>query len=227
MEKQIKDAFAELEMSHTCAERIKDSLRQHRRTSGWIRYAAVATACLVLLAVILTSPNVAEALENVIVDLRKPEETAVPTESVEIEKHTYRDSNFEDGYGHDEDGNRVHVGSMNTGNADWLKITEDGVYFIGNGENIEIGSLMSTEAPFTYVYTDSVGVLHYIAVGNYIGKDGEVLVGWHEWLREADKAGGGRFEGWFGGGGMIPNSETETWGWLEAAKEQFDVPWGR
>ena len=57
MEKQIKDAFAELKMSQTCAWRIQSSLRQHRRTPGWIRYAAVATACLLLLVLILANPT--------------------------------------------------------------------------------------------------------------------------------------------------------------------------
>ena len=225
MEKQIKDAFAELKMSQTCAWRIQSSLRQHRRTPGWIRYAAVATACLVLLVLILANPNVAEALENVIVNFGKTEQPQGTNGNV-VEQNTYFESNFSSSIEIDEDGNRVCVGSMNTGPAKWLEITEDGVYFTGNGENIEIGSIITTEVPFTYIYTDPQGILHYIAVGKYIAK-GEERVGWHEWLREADKADDGRFAGWIGGGGMIPNSESETWGWLEAAKEQFDVPWSR
>lgn len=111
----------------------------------------------------------------------------------------------------------------------WLGESEGRLYFVGNGEDIDITEQISLEEPFTYAYLDSSGTVHYLAVGGvYDGAlgIGESKMGWAEWTY--DLTGGEGMElGWDGKSiGYWDNETDEEYAWHVKAKEVLAIPFG-
>lgn len=92
-------------------------------------------------------------------------------------------------------GGRVVISSENGGaSAKWEitppaldgEITQwknDRLYFIANGENIDITAKLSVDVPYLYQFTDKDGVFHVIGVG---GKAEAESYAWLEYLLDGD-----------------------------------------
>lgn len=101
--------------------------------------------------------------------------------------------------------------------TDPVEIRGDRLYFIVNGENIDItGQISETEA-FAYEYTDEDGYTHYWLVG----KNGPETnyYGYGEYIKDADGK-------WIGGYSARTNLDENGKGtyWLEAGKEKIGFP---
>lgn len=118
------------------------------------------------------------------------------------------------------EGTNFAAGEMQLGaQPDWLVTEEGRVYFRANGENIDITDRISTEVPFTYVYTDRK-VTHFMAVGRTSDND----LGWLA-VRRAGSAETGDLR-WLSGGyahGYWNNAEDEPYGWYMAAYEEMGI----
>lgn len=96
------------------------------------------------------------------------------------------------------------------------------VYFVANGEYIDITDTFSEEEPFTYIFTDQYYIVHYIAIGGTPESIGYLEMCHKEWDPSL-----------YGGlGGFSANhwsNETqEYYGWWYRAKEifgQYGVYW--
>ena len=64
MENPIREAFTQLQMSQSCEEKIVKSFQKQPAKPAWIRFAAAATVCLLIAALIFTNPNAVQALEH-------------------------------------------------------------------------------------------------------------------------------------------------------------------
>lgn len=94
------------------------------------------------------------------------------------------------------------------------------VYFIANGEKLDITGQFSQEEPFTYIFTDRHLLTHYIAIGGTPENPGWVEQVYQSWAMglAAGAGGAGGFNTW--------NNETDArYGWETRAKEIFE-PYG-
>ena len=96
---------------------------------------------------------------------------------------------------------------------------EDGrLWFIVNGEHIDITDEISETEPFLYQYTDESGVIHYWLVG----KNGPELWNWGygEYLYKPE-------ENWMAGYSARTNLGPSNEGpaWLENGKDQINFYW--
>ena len=95
------------------------------------------------------------------------------------------------------------------------------VYFIANGENIDITDKFSPEEPFTYIYTDGKLITHYIAIGDTPENTGFFEITQMSWDNSyRGQIGGVGAKYWYRG-------EDDTWQcpWLLKARELFE-PYG-
>lgn len=228
MEKQLIDAFDQIKMSEECAEKISRKLSHQQTAPRRFRYVAVTSAaCLLLIVAVLYSnttvvqalQTVGENLKNAVLDLIAPNKTVT-------EQFTFEYGNYviENGV-HSASGNYT-IGTYVTGSVpSWLKAEEDGLFFDNGEERIEISSLISTEVPFTYIFTDSQNIRHYIAVGGIYGTGENALntVGWCEWMQKSPYD----MQSWLGGyaKGNQGNGAENSQVWKEKAKEILGVPW--
>ena len=97
--------------------------------------------------------------------------------------------------------------------------TEGGkIYFVVNGEHIDITDRMSETEAYTYEYTDEDGLTHYWLVGVNDAEKGEY--GFGEYIKDPDGE-------WIGGYSAWTNLDENGNGpeWLESGKEKLDCPW--
>ena len=227
MEKQIKEAFENLKMSDECVEKITAKLNGGYIKPRAIRFTPVAiAACLLLVIFVFTNSTAVAALETVgesikaaVTELLIP--NAPVTEQYKTENGIIKIQTVTNENGKEEQ----HIAQYsNVDEPEFLKVESDGLYFIGNGEHIEIGSLISKEVPFTYIVTHESGLREYIAIGGTygVGDNGLDLVGWDVWHQKPPY----EHDTWIGGYAKnIFDKETgEKWAWHYAAKDILDIP---
>lgn len=230
MEKQIIEAFDRVKMSEECKKRISISLWQHQSSPHRIRYAPIAAAaCLLLVVLVFSNPNTVQALQTVIEDIEQAVTSLFFPGSTVTEQHQFEDGNLVVEKGVTTENNKYNAVQYATGSIpSWLKTEADGLYFVCNGERIEIGSLISEEVPFTYVYTDREGITHYILVGGtYVNEEDPLEnVGWAEWFQDAAKAETDPAFAWLGGYASAkydPVQDTNRT-WYTRGKDILGVP---
>lgn len=244
MEKKLVSAFEQVTMPEACAARIEKSLKETRLPAaryeaepmkesrfGWLApVAAVLALVLILGAAGMGLPR-EEQLATA------PPETEAPTLSATVpvsrEEHFYfPDSGQEVIQGVNEKGEGYGSVQGPTGvYPSWLQDVDGRLYFVCNGESIDITDLISTEEPFTYAYTNPKGIRCHMAVGRvndgpYTGMEDNV--GWAVWYRNMNEAvEGERYTGWISGSsnGHWNNALDEEFGWHEKAQQEFDIPW--
>ena len=105
----------------------------------------------------------------------------------------------------------------------WLMMEHDRLYFIGDGEKLDITDLISEETPFTYIIggTETAGRKTYVAVGGDWPN-----FGYFEIYRDYEP-GMGAHEGWLDGSGVghWDNEKDEERPWYTAAQEKLGTPY--
>lgn len=91
------------------------------------------------------------------------------------------------------------------------------IYFIVNGEHMDITKTLKNEA-FTYEYTDDDGNIHHWIIG--LNREEPESYGYGEYIQDADG-------NWLGGYSARANAEADGKGpeWLKIGKEKIGVPW--
>ena len=176
----------------------------------------------------LAEPSQPTQTETSLMEKAQMQKELMEKELMEKEQsYRFRDSGLRITEGENHVEAEVNTGAVPT----WLQEVDGRLYFVGNGENIDITDQISMDEPFTYAYTDAKGIRRHIAVGR-LDDDPYVSiqqsVGWAVWYRDMNETEEGmRFTGWISGtsSGHWNNAADEEYGWHESARRLFDVPW--
>lgn len=200
MKGQIGEMFAQVKMPMETEETIRKAMAQGEKpkTRGRNSWAVrLGTLAAVLALVVTISPEVRAAARDFV------KRYVLNGGRVVIETH-------EDGVS-----GEIYGSSMDY----YVERREDGhLYFIGNGENMDITDEISMEKPFLYAYADEQGLEHWVIVGgtpdNY---------GLQEFYRDTSED----IPRWMGGiGENYLDMETQkAYPWLAVAWEELDIPW--
>ena len=233
MENKLKSAFEEMKMDDGCQARIREELKHTKPfTHRMMKTAALLAACMALLFIIFTNAEAVEALETMAEKVQQVISNRlsqyIPGGKIE-EEYVFEGGAHYVESGKLPNGNNYGTGYYITGSKpSWLSPEEDGLYFTGNGQRIQVDKLITEETPFTYVFTDSSGIIHHIAVGVTDEKwqGGWDGIGWAEWFQNAEKAKAGPLLGWISGyaTGQCDPETGEDFLWLQNAKQILGVP---
>ena len=105
----------------------------------------------------------------------------------------------------------------------WLTVERDRLYFVGDGEKLDITDLITENIPFTYIIggTETAGRKTYVAVGGDYPN-----FGYFEVYRDYEP-GMGDHEGWLDGSGAghWDNEKNEERHWYTVAKQELGTPY--
>lgn len=246
MEKQLIDAFDQVTMPEACAKKIEARLQetpapvsryqakpmQESRCSFLVPLAAMLA--LVLALGLFWKPGESQTLaeptqtEDPLMEQAQEQKEQLENELEKLEQsYRFRDSGLRITEGENHVEAEVNTGSVTT----WLHHADGRLYFVGNGENMDITERISMEEPFTYAYTDEEGIRIHIAVGRLDAEPYVSIqqsVGWAVWYRDMNKAEAGMpYTGWIGGtsSGHWNNAADAEYEWHASARREFDVPW--
>lgn len=233
MKERIYSAFAEITMPPDCEKQILEAVDQKKKQESHRRNfqrIAAAAACLMAVILFLSRPTMVEALENAISSALE-RFTVTAEDGTSTVRYESSDGKFhvEDVY--DQDGKlTIGSGGNNISIApEWYVEQNDRLYFAGNGEWIDVTDLISMDTPFTYVYTDQGGIIHYICIGGACGPNPELWnVGYAEWYYDPNYVDvNGNVGNWIGGyADNYWDKETDDdWPWLQKAKADMGIPW--
>ena len=224
MEKQIKEAFDTINMSIACENKILDKIRHQKQSCRWLRYAAIAAACLLVAGFLLSNPQTVQALEAVFESVSRSVTNLFQGNSVLTQTYVMKDGKLTAVQKQPQKDNE-HISRFYYEGSypDWLAVTEDGLYFAANGEWINIGSMISEEVPFTYSYTDPKGkTCYYIVGGTYTqGEELTAHVGFGFWMQEKST---GRWLDGYSVGKHDPETD-ENRVWFDTGKQILGIPY--
>lgn len=234
MSEKMKAAFDNIHMSDTCQDKILTAMHRNENQSKikprLIRLTTAA-ACLIVALLLLCNPTVVAALESTIASALE-KITQEQKDGTTLVRYDSSDGKFyaEDVYR--EDGYLLYGQGRNNllKTPAWYVEQDNRVYFAGNGEWIDVTDQISLEMPFTYVYTDQGGIIHYIAIGGVYDPDPELSnVGYAEWYYDPDYVDPvhGIRGHWVGGycDNYWDKETDDDWPWLKKAKEDMGIPW--
>lgn len=99
-------------------------------------------------------------------------------------------------------------------------LTENGrMYFIVNGEHIDITDEVSEQNAFTYQYPDSDGLIHYWMIG--LNSDEPGNWGYAEYIKDPQT---GEWKGGYSAR-VNTNEDGSTVPWLDIGKITIGIPW--
>lgn len=207
MKEQVKEMFEQVTIPEETEKKIRQAMAEARkpqeRKFGILRGTAAVAAMLAL--ILLISPTARAAMNGLVVKYFFPGSDITIYEQI------------------DETGDVVSIVGVDTEAPPFARIVNGRLYFVGNGEKIDITDQITEEEPYFYTYEDDYGLTHYMAVGC----SGSIEnFGIYEFIREI-KDGQEDWEGWVTGTGRnFMNPETETrYPWVDIVWDALNVPW--
>ena len=201
MKKKIVAAFEAAAMPESCETAIRRAIREKCGTKqkSVKRLQPVAAALAVVVLMLSLSTEVRAAVNEIVV------------------KYFFPDSDITIYEEKDENGETVQITAVDTEAPAFARMVNDRLYFVGNGEKIDITDQITEDTPFYYSYVDDYGLTHYMAVA-YSGDIGNF--GIYEFIREENGD-------WVTGTGRnFMSSETGTrYPWVDTVWEKWDIPW--
>lgn len=201
MKKEIVEAFDAVSMPTDCEEAIRRVVREgwkpKRKPAG--RLYPVVTALAVVILMLSLSTEVRAAVNNLVVKY------FFPASDITIYEET------------DENGDVTRITAVDTEAPAFARMVDGRLYFIGNGEKIDITDQITEGSPYYYTYVDDYGLTHYMAVAYSGSLDN---FGIYEFIREETGD-------WMTGTGRnFMNPETETrYPWVDIVWREWDIPW--
>ena len=108
---------------------------------------------------------------------------------------------------------RIHTEKL----TEPVEIRDGRMYFVVNGENMDITDQVSQTKAFTYTYEDTAGIIHDWVVG--LNGEGLESYGYAEYLKT------GTWQGGYSARVNIDADGTTQAQWLEIWKAENDCPW--
>ena len=203
MKDQVKDMFAQVTMPDELERQIRSTIVQggwRSRKPVWRRLAAAAA---VLVMVLCISPKVRAAANQWIV------------------KYFWSDSDITIYEETNEDGEVVAtIASVDTEAPPFARMINGRLYFLGNGEKIDITDQIAEDAPYYYSYEDEYGFTHEMAVGY---SDSMENYGIYEFIWKEEN---GEKIWTMGTGRNFLSNETGTrYPWVELVWTDLSIPW--
>lgn len=200
MKKEVVEAFDSVTMPASCEEKIRNGAAKNLPVGKLIHQITAAAAALAIM--FFLSPTVRAAVENWRVKYFWPDS------DITIYEQT------------DENGEVTVIAGVDTEASAFAQLVNGRLYFLGNGEKIDISDVITEETPYFYTYQDDYGLTHFMAVG-YSGD--LTNFGIYEFIKDETPG----QEKWVTGTGRnFLNSKTETrYPWVDVVWEEFNVPW--
>ena len=203
MKNQIRDMFEQTTMPRETERKIRAAMEQRGRRTERPRWKTAATAAAVLAILLLISPQARAAVEDWVV------------------KYFFSGSDLTIYQQTDPQGNVTGImATVDTEAPAFAQVVDGRLYFLGNGENLDITNEIAEDNPFFYTYVDEYGLTHAMAVG-YSGSIENY--GIYEFIWE--DVDGPR--DWVTGSGRnFLSSETATrYPWVDLVWQELNVPW--
>lgn len=200
MKKEVVEAFDSVTMPVSCEEKIRIGAARKRPVGKFVHQLTAAVAVLAIM--VSLSPAVRAAVENWRVKYFWPDS------DITIYEQT------------DENGEVTGIAGVDTEASPFARMVNGRLYFLGNGEKIDISDIITEETPYFYTYQDDYGLTHFMAVG-YSGD--LTNYGIYEFIKDETPG----QEKWITGTGRnFLNAKTETrYPWVDVVWEKFNVPW--
>ena len=201
MKDQIRDMFEQTTMPRDTEMRIRAAMG--RRQPAKSRWKPAVTAAAVLAMLLLISPQARAAVEGWVM------------------KYVFSGSDLTIYQQTDPQGNVTGImATVDTEAPAFAQIVDGRLYFLGNGENLDITDEIAEDNPFFYTYVDNYGLTHAMAVG-YSGSIENY--GIYEFIWEDVD---GQRDWVTGSGRNFLSSETETrYPWVDLVWQELNVPW--
>lgn len=205
MTNEVKEMFEQITMPESCVRKIRKAMasevQSRKGRTGYLGRTAAAVAGMLVL-VFLISPEARAAVNNLMVKYFWPDSDITVYEQI------------------DENGEVVGITAVDTEAPPFARIFNDRLYFLGNGEKIDITDTITEEKPYYYTYQDDYGLTHYMAVG-YSGELANF--GIYEFIKDEGEGSAG----WVTGTGrnFLDNKTETVYPWVEIVWQDLDVPW--
>ena len=201
MKDQIRDMFKQTTMPRDTEMRIRAAMG--KRQPAKPRWKPAVTAAAVLAMLLLISPQARAAVEGWVMKY------VFPGSDLTIYQQT------------DPQGNVTGImATVDTEAPAFAQVVDGRLYFLGNGENLDITDEIAEDAPFFYTYVDNYGLTHAMAVG-YSGSIENY--GIYEFIWEDVD---GQRDWVTGSGRNFLSSETEArYPWVDLVWQELNVPW--
>ena len=201
MKDQIRDMFKQTTMPRDTEMRIRAAMG--KRQPAKPRWKPAVTAAAVLAMLLLISPQARAAVEGWVM------------------KYVFSGSDLTIYQQTDPQGNVTGImATVDTEAPAFAQVVDGRLYFLGNGENLDITDEIAEDAPFFYTYVDNYGLTHAMAVG-YSGSIENY--GIYEFIWEDVD---GRRDWVTGSGRNFLSSETEVrYPWVDLVWQELNVPW--
>lgn len=201
MKDQIRNMFEQTTMPRDTEMRIRAAMG--RRQPAKSRWKPAVTAAAVLAMLLLISPQARAAVEGWVMKY------VFPGSDLTIHQQT------------DPQGNVTGImATVDTEAPAFAQVVDGRLYFLGNGENLDITDEIAEDNPFFYTYVDNYGLTHAMAVG-YSGSIENY--GIYEFIWEDVD---GQRDWVTGSGRNFLSSETETrYPWVDLVWQELNVPW--
>lgn len=201
MKNQIRNMFEQTTMPRDTEMRIRAAMG--RRQPAKSRWKPAVTAAAVLAMLLLISPQARAAVEGWVM------------------KYVFSGSDLTIYQQTDPQGNVTGImATVDTEAPAFAQVVDGRLYFLGNGENLDITDEIAEDNPFFYTYVDNYGLTHAMAVG-YSGSIENY--GIYEFIWEDVD---GQRDWVTGSGRNFLSSETETrYPWVDLVWQELNVPW--
>lgn len=205
MKDVVKDMFERITMPEACVESIgkafEEGQKPKRRISPMALRSVAAIAAMLVL-VLTISPEARAAVNGLIVKYFWPDSDITIYEQTE------------------ENGDAVGITAVDTEASGFARMVNDRLYFLGNGEKIDITDEITEEQPYFYTYQDDYGLTHYMVVG-YSGELPNF--GIYEFIKDESEAGAG----WVTGTGrnFLDQGADAAYPWVAIVWEMLEIPW--
>ena len=200
MKERIVGAFDTITMPVSCEEKIRTGTVRKRPVGRLGQRIAASAAMLAL--VLALSPSVRAAVESLRVKYFWPDSDITIYEQM------------------NENGDVIGITGVDTEAPPFARMVNGRLYFLGNGEKIDITDVLTEETPYFYAYQDDYGLTHYMVVGY----SGELTnYGIYEFIKEETLG----QETWVTGTGRnFLDPETESrYPWVDIVWEELAIPW--
>lgn len=220
MERKVYEYYDGETMPEDCAQRIEDRMTHRPKPAiQWRRFAAAGAAVLVLVLALLNPEAVrvkAKEVCDLVINALSPEAGPVG----QVEEDVYISFSGVISAETDEQAEYAAKEYLNNQPVHLAEVRDGRLYFIANGENIDITDQCSMDTAFVYITEDNLGYIHYLCVGGTPENWGEEEYIWNPAL-------GDRHDAWKGASGYNTwNYETDEsrWNWVYDAREKCGFP---
>lgn len=206
MKERVREMFEQVTMPESTEKAIRqamaDGANGKKRRMGPVGKAAVTFAAMVVICFAM-SPTARAAVNGWVVKYFWPDSDITVYEVNEGEVE-------------------ATVAVVDTEAPAFARIINGRLYFLGNGEKIDITDLIREDTPYYYSYVDEYGMTHDMAVGYSGSLDN---FGIYEFIwREKD----GNKDWTVGTGRNFMCNETQSrYPWVDIVWEDLGIPWAK